>query len=95
MEYLSEHQTRLELIDKQIAEAGWGKSETTKIEAYLDKVTEETDGFADYVLLDKHGKPLAVIEAKKPVVTNYLERTKPQNMLMQFRRKQVLILSFS
>lgn len=63
--YQSELETRKKLIDKQLAEAGWGGAETTKLEEHLTEVSEQSDGFADYVLLDNFGKPLAVIEAKK------------------------------
>ncbi len=31
----------------------------------MPRIGEESDGFADYILLDQHGKPLAVIEVKK------------------------------
>lgn len=65
MNYLSETQTRQQLIDKQLAQAGWGSSATTTVEAFIPVINEQQDGYADYVLLDQYGKPLAVIEAKK------------------------------
>lgn len=65
--YLSEQKTRQQLIDKQLSEAGWGSKETTKLEEHIlgVGVGEESDRYADYVLLDHYGKPLAIIEAKK------------------------------
>jgi type I restriction enzyme R subunit len=66
----TEASTRTELIDTQLARAGWSKGRRTLIEEVLLR-TEEPDGeygseqFADYVLLGSDGKPLAVVEAKR------------------------------
>ncbi len=46
----TEQQTRIELIDKQLAKA---------------QTSYQGHQFSDYVLLGKNGKPLAVVEAKK------------------------------
>ncbi len=55
-------------------QAGWGTGQRDILTEYylVDKVSEEADnygppqsGFADYVLLGKDGKPLAVVEAKR------------------------------
>lgn len=64
----SEGQTRSELIDRQLAQAGWDVFDI--LTALPDGVAEprtpyEGHQFSDYVLLGKDGKPLAVIEAKK------------------------------
>lgn len=73
----TEAQTRKELIDKQLCEAGWDLRDRTQVVEEFDIKVDLTDGvneprtqyegyqFSDYVLLGKHGKPLAVIEAKK------------------------------
>lgn len=74
---MNEAQTRKELIDKQLAEAGWNLNDQTQVVTEFDINVEFPDGvsepqvayqghqFSDYVLLGKNGKPLAVIEAKK------------------------------
>jgi len=69
---LNEAQTRQQLIDQQPTRAGWGMAERRIVEEYLlsSAETESDYGqlpqeFADYVLLGRDGKPLAVIEAKR------------------------------
>jgi type I restriction enzyme R subunit len=69
---LNEAQTRQQLIDQQLTRAGWGTAERRIVEEYLlsSAETEPDYGqlpqeFADYVLLGRDGKPLAVIEAKR------------------------------
>lgn len=73
----SEAQTRAELIDLQLARAGWNVNDPTQVVEEFDILTSLPEGvaeartpyeghqFSDYVLLGKDGKPLAVIEAKK------------------------------
>lgn len=73
----SEKQTRIELIDKFLAQSGWNVKDPTQVAQEFDILTPQTEGvaeprtrykvnqFSDYVLLGKDGKPLAVIEAKK------------------------------
>ena len=73
----TEAQTRSELIDRQLALAGWDVKDPTEVVeefdiliALPDEVQEprtpyEGHQFSDYVLLGKDRKPLAVIEAKK------------------------------
>lgn len=74
---MNEAQTRKELIDKQLQEAGWNINDQTQVISEFDIKVELPDGvsepltpyqghqFSDYVLLGKNGKPLAVVEAKK------------------------------
>jgi type I restriction enzyme R subunit len=74
---MNEAKTRKELIDKQLAAAGWNVNDFTQVIKELDievksvkEVREPSspyDGhqFSDYALLGKDGKPLAVVEAKK------------------------------
>ncbi|HGY54545.1 MAG TPA: DEAD/DEAH box helicase [Caldithrix abyssi] len=64
--------TRRLLIDDQLVVAGWNigaegqnTSEVTQEEEIKHQPTETGIGFADYVLWDDDGKPLAVIEAKR------------------------------
>ena len=66
----SEAQTRADLIDKQLAYAGWLKSRLALIEEYALKLCEDNktycnEQFADYVLLGSDNKPIAVVEAKR------------------------------
>ncbi len=69
---LTEAQTRQRNIDCQLNAAGWGKDECAVLEEFelgikQDGTPEysEKHGFADYVLLGKDGKPIAVVEAKR------------------------------
>lgn len=73
----TEAQTRSELIDQQLALAGWNVKDPTQVVEEFDIVTALPKGtaepctkyeghqFSDYVLLGKDGKPVAVVEAKK------------------------------
>lgn len=71
----TEQQTRQELIDSQLAKAGWGAASCSLIEEfYIKSKTELSDKigryaargeFVDYVLLDRNYKPLAIVEAKR------------------------------
>ena len=74
----SEAQTRSELIDRQLAQAGWDVTNPTLVIQEFDILVDSTSlttaeplspyaghQFSDYVLLGKNGKPLAVVEAKK------------------------------
>ena len=71
----TEEDTRAELIEPQLKEAGWGVVEGSRVlrERHLNQITDgriQTGGgrgtplIADYILEYK-GKKLAVIEAKK------------------------------
>jgi len=88
----NEHQTRIELIDPALRHAGWEvineKYIIEKNKACIETpvtgmpVTTENptgNGFVDYVLFGDDGKPLALIEAKKSVVSE--ERGRVQAFL--------------
>ncbi|MBI2342969.1 MAG: DEAD/DEAH box helicase family protein [Deltaproteobacteria bacterium] len=66
---MSERQTRQEIIDKRLADAGWNVSDPTQVTAehpILHQSSSSTGtGYADYLLIGQDGKPLAVVEAKK------------------------------
>ncbi len=69
--HFDEAATRKQLIDLQLAQAGWELGNTEQItleEKVLYQPTTTGDGYADYVLWDDNGKPLAVVEAKKTAV---------------------------
>jgi type I restriction enzyme, R subunit len=64
--------TRARLIDSLLASVGWdvgaGETSTEEVGKEIEvghQPTESGIGFADYVLWDDNGNPLAVIEAKK------------------------------
>jgi type I restriction enzyme R subunit len=66
----NEASTRTELIDTQLARAGWSRNRRTLIEEYLVEASEPdraygNEQFADYVLLGSDGRPIAVVEAKR------------------------------
>ena len=77
---MNEAQTRKELIDKQLAEAGWNVNDRTMVSLEFDINVDLPDGvqepqtpyqghqFSDYVLHGKDGRVLAVVEAKKTSV---------------------------
>jgi type I restriction enzyme R subunit len=67
--------TRTRLIDSMLASAGWdvgaGLGSTEQVGKEIEVNHQPTDsgsGYADYVLWDDNGNPLAVIEAKKTSV---------------------------
>lgn len=71
-----EQTTRQRLIDKQLNAVGWnvdpngGNTEEVGQEVEVPhQPTESGIGYADYILWDDTGKPLAVIEAKKTSVS--------------------------
>lgn len=73
----SEADTRIEIIDKQLALAGWDINNPLQVTKEFDIRVGLQDGveqprtiydghqFSDYVLLGKDRKPIAVVEAKK------------------------------
>lgn len=72
----TEFETRKAFIDLQLKEAGWDvwplkgvvKAGKASIEVELQGMPNEAEvGYADYVLFDDDGKPLAVVEAKKTI----------------------------
>lgn len=71
----SEDNTRKWLIDRDLRMAGWlvsqngqSTSEVGQEVEVLHQSTQTGIGYADYVLWDDNGKPLAVIEAKKTMI---------------------------
>ena len=73
---MNESNTRKELIDQQLKQAGWNVDDMTQVVQEFDIIVDANIAaepqtkygghqFSDYVLLGKNGRPLAVIEAKK------------------------------
>jgi type I restriction enzyme R subunit len=71
----SERQTRQEQIDLQLGRAGWAVGSRRLIEEFLvetafvlrepEAVYRTKNEFVDYALLDRLGRPLAIVEAKR------------------------------
>lgn len=72
----TEAQTRQQMIDRQLAEAGWDVDKPEVIRELRlsdgpnslresDNAYRTSDSFADYVLLGRDGKPIALVEAKR------------------------------
>ncbi|MGZ8923197.1 MAG: DEAD/DEAH box helicase family protein, partial [Methylosarcina sp.] len=69
--HFNEASTRKYLIDLQLTQVGWSLEHSDEVsleEKVLYQPTTSGEGYADYVLWDDNGKPLAVIEAKKTAV---------------------------
>ena len=69
---MSEKQTRQDIIDKRLAEAGWNLNDPSQVTAehpVLHQSSSSTGvGYSDYVLFERSGKPIAVVEAKRTTV---------------------------
>lgn len=70
----NESQTRTRKIDRALARAGWNPGARDCIEEFLlrgptpsvkDGESMRTQEFADYVLFDRIGRPIALVEAKR------------------------------
>ena len=65
-EEISELETRKHYIDWDLALAGWKLGENAIEERKVIGMPNDTgEGFIDYLLLGKDGRPLAIVEAKK------------------------------
>lgn len=84
---MNEAQTRLELIDPKLREAGWGVVEDSRIQVEYPISQGRLIGngrrakplSADYVLIYKNRR-LAVIEAKKEIYTTVMVWFKQKSM---------------
>jgi len=64
----TEAQTRQQIIDAQLAQAGWGAKERNLLTEYLHRIAEDgadTLGFSDYALLSRNERPIALVEVKR------------------------------
>lgn len=64
-----EADTRRFLIDVLLCEAGWEVGRDASVEVSVSGMPNQTgEGFVDYVLWGRDGKPLAVVEAKRSLI---------------------------
>lgn len=74
---INEAETRKKLIDIMLKDAGWDVNDRESVELEFplkDHKGVGKKGRADYVLLNKKGKPVAVVEAKKTSVDPIIGR---------------------
>lgn len=99
----NEKLTRKEIIDNRLKQAGWNVTDRTQVieefNIHLTVVEEPTTTYAghqysDYVLLGKHGKPLAVVEAKKTSVDAALGREQAKQYCYNIKQTQGVELPF-
>ncbi|MBI5186145.1 MAG: hypothetical protein HZA01_10530 [Nitrospinae bacterium] len=88
---ISEAQTRREIIDKRLKVAGWDVRDPSQVTQELDiwvglpqeirelQTPYQGHLFADYALLSKNGKPIAVVEAKKTSVDAEIGKEQARN----------------
>lgn len=101
---MNEAQTRKEIIDKRLLEAGWNVDDRTQvIEEYsIGKQGEVEEGrakysskeFSDYILLGREGKPLAVIEAKQASKNAEVGREQAKQYCLNIESEQDCDLPF-
>ncbi|MBB6462268.1 DEAD/DEAH box helicase family protein [Flammeovirga kamogawensis] len=75
----NEEETRKNLIDNQLKEAGWksfeeGKDIEFKVEGMPESISKTGIGYIDYVLWGDDGKPLAIVEAKRASTNSKIGR---------------------
>ncbi len=87
----NEAQTRQKIIDQRLKLSGWDVKNPVHVTEELDIWVGLPEGvaepqtpyqghlFADYVLLGKDGKPLAVVEAKKTSVDAEIGKEQARN----------------
>lgn len=93
---MNEAQTRVNLIDNELIKCGWNIDDITKVikeyeidfdenlPLYLDK----TKRYADYVLLNKGGQIIAVVEAKKESKSVGSAKTQAEYYAHRIKSKQ-------
>ena len=107
---MSEDETRKEYIDKALENSGWDVNDRSQILIEVDTINsnfekrvhryrdttlkKEEKAYADYVLLDEEGKPIAVIEAKKTAIDSRNGQRQAERYVDDIRKtysKDVLI----
>lgn len=96
----SEKETRKQIIDKRLFEAGWNVDDHSQVLCEFEIVVEPINEFekpnsvyhglrfSDYVLLAKDGKPLAVVEAKKSSVDAEIGREQAKQYCYQIQKSK-------
>ncbi len=94
----NEKQTRKEIIDSRLKQAGWNVIDRTQVVEEFDIIVNENlaqeaatpyagHQYSDYVLLGKDGKPLAVVEAKKTSVDAAIGREQAKQYCYNIQTK--------
>ena len=94
----NEQQTRKEIIDTRLKQAGWNVTDRTQVIEEFDILVDNNlvreaatpyggHQFSDYVLLGKDGKPLAVIEAKKTAADAAVGREQAKQYCYNIQKK--------
>lgn len=101
---MKESQTRKEIIDNRLKQAGWNVTDRTQvIEEFFISVDENIvnepvskyrSEFSDYVLLGKDGKIIAVIEAKKTSIDATVGKEQAKQYCLHIQKKQGGFLPF-
>lgn len=95
---VSESETRLQLIDAALREAGWELTDERDREYPVTGMPNKSgQGFVDYVLWGHDGLPLAVIEAKRslvdPTVGQQQAKLYADCLEQQFGRRPVVMFT--
>jgi len=93
---MNEVKTRIDLIDKELNKSGWDVKDITKViqeyEIELDDnlpaFFDKTKRFVDYVLLNKQGNIIAVVEAKRETKTVSSAKTQAEYYARRIENKQ-------
>ena len=92
-----EAQTRRDLVDLMLGEAGWALDQKRDREFPVTGMPDGKNGFADYVLWGADGLPLAVVEAKKtsvdPIAGQQQAKLYADCLEKQFGRRPVIYYS--
>lgn len=101
----TEKQTRKEIIDRRLKQAGWNVTDRTQVIEEYDIIIDNNlvqeaptpyagHQYSDYVLMGKDGKPLAVVEAKKTSVDAALGREQAKQYCYNIKQTQGVDLPF-
>lgn len=102
----SEAQTRKNIIDKRLKQAGWNLNDPAQVTQELDiwvgidpeakKRNDKYQGhlFADYVLLGPDNYPLAVVEAKKTSVDPRVGKEQARNYAAKIQKNNDMDMPF-
>ena len=102
----TEAQTRIEIIDKKLGQAGWNINDPQQVVHEFDILIDLPEGikeaqipyqghqYSDYVILAKNGKPLAVVEAKKSTKDAELGREQAKQYCYNIKKQRGCELPF-